>query len=232
MARVLTDRGLAGSPVIVGRDARHDSPAFAAAAARVLPPAGRAALPDPAPTPVVDSRCGTPAPPLGYRSRRHAAATDNGYRSMADGGLQLLAPTDRQIEARWPPRPPGRSGRQRPSSSSHSDLIIGYISVRPGSKVRRFGRVAPDAAAQVGGDGRRDHFSEPFTGCATVATQFAPVDFPTGDWAGRATDALLTWLPTWTPTSRSRWIPMDRCGQDTHGVGMAVLSGDETVGTE
>ncbi|REX89476.1 phospho-sugar mutase, partial [Mycobacterium tuberculosis] len=44
VARVLTDRGLAGSPVIVGRDARHGSPAFAAAAAEVLAAAGFSVL--------------------------------------------------------------------------------------------------------------------------------------------------------------------------------------------
>src|SRR6202035_5171080 len=54
VARVLAGRGLAGSTVIVGRDARHGSTQFAVATAEVLAAEGFSVtlLPDPAPTPV------------------------------------------------------------------------------------------------------------------------------------------------------------------------------------
>ena len=55
VAKVLTDRGRAGSTVIVGRDARHGSAEFALAAAEVLAAEGFSVvqLPHPVPTPVL-----------------------------------------------------------------------------------------------------------------------------------------------------------------------------------
>src|ERR1700723_1636228 len=55
VAKVLTDRGMAGSTVIVGRDARHGSAAFALAAAEVLAADGFSVvqLPHPVPPPVL-----------------------------------------------------------------------------------------------------------------------------------------------------------------------------------
>ena len=55
LARVLTDRGLARSTVIVGRDARHGSAEFSSAAAEVLAAErfSPVVFPDPVPTPVL-----------------------------------------------------------------------------------------------------------------------------------------------------------------------------------
>ena len=55
VAQVLTGRGLAGSQVIVGRDARHGSAIFATVTAEVLAAEGFSVLllPGPVPTPVV-----------------------------------------------------------------------------------------------------------------------------------------------------------------------------------
>src|SRR3978361_2185368 len=55
LAKVLKDRRLDGSTVVVGRDARHQSDDFARAPAEVLAAEGFSVvlLPDPVPTPIV-----------------------------------------------------------------------------------------------------------------------------------------------------------------------------------
>jgi phosphomannomutase len=101
VAEVLKDRGLLGSTVVVGRDARHHSDEFAMATAEIFAAQGFsvALLPHAAPTPV-----------LAYATRQlnavagvqitasHNPPADNGYKVYFDGGIQIVPPTDLDIE--------------------------------------------------------------------------------------------------------------------------------------
>src|SRR3954449_2470458 len=83
LAKVLKDRGLGGSTVVVGRDARHQSDDFALAAAEVLAAEGFSVvlLPDPVPTPVVAFTVRHQGAAAGIQiTASHNPPKDNGYK--------------------------------------------------------------------------------------------------------------------------------------------------------
>ena len=102
VAQVLKNRGLTGSRVVVGGDARHGSEQFALAAAEVLAAEGFQVT-------LMFAAVPTPVVAFGARHLRAAAGiqitashnppSDNGYKVYFDGGLQIVPPTDREIEA-------------------------------------------------------------------------------------------------------------------------------------
>ena len=99
----LDDTGHAGGRVVVGRDGRHGSAAFAADAAAVLAGAGFRALAVPGviPTPVVAYAVRTQNTAGGIVvTASHNPAADNGYKVYAHDGAQIVPPMDEEISAR------------------------------------------------------------------------------------------------------------------------------------
>lgn len=244
VARVLGDRGLAGSPVIVGRDARHGSAVFATVTAEVLAAEGFSVLllPGPVPTPVVAFAVRQTGAAAGIQiTASHNPPADNGYKVYFDGGIQIVSPTDRHIEAAMAAAPPADEIARTPVTAADTDLIERYV--RRAAAVRRSAgsvRVALTALHGVGGAVAVDALRRAgFHEVHTVGAQFAPdpdfptVAFPNPEEPGAA-DALLTLAADVGADVAIALDPdADRCavGIPT-GVpgasGWRMLSGDET----
>jgi phosphomannomutase len=238
LAKVLKDRSLGGSTVVVGRDARHNSDDFALATAEVLAAEGFSVilLPDPAPTPVV-----------AFTVRRHGAAAgvqitashnppaDNGYKVYLGGGMQIIPPSDREIEAAMATAPTDadRIGVTPAGTEYLADYVRRAATVRRGSSSVR---IALTPMHGVGGEPALRALREAgFTDVHTVAEQYSPdpdfptVAFPNPEEAG-ATDLLLALAAEAEADVAIALDPdADRCavGIPTTS-GWRMLSGDET----
>ena len=186
VARVLAQRYPAGSTVVVGRDARHGSQKFAAAAAEVFAAQGFSVTTwaHPVPTPVVAFAVRHIGAAAGVQiTASHNPAADNGYKVYVDGGVQIVSPTDREIEAAMAGAPPADQIPRRPVQPVDDTLVDAYVA-RAATVRRTSGgtpRVALTAMHGVGGDlALRVLHAAGFTDIHTVASQFAPdPDFPT-----------------------------------------------------
>ena len=240
VARVLTERGLAGSLVIVGRDARHGSATFATMAAEVLAAEGFSVLllPAPVPTPVVAFAVRHTGAAAGIQiTASHNPPTDNGYKVYFDGGIQIVSPTDRQIETAMAAAPPADRIARKPVKPADTDLVERYIA-RAAAVRRATGsvRVALTPLHGVGGAVAVETLRRAgFPQVHTVGAQFAPdpdfptVAFPNPEEPG-ATDALLALAAETRADVAIALDPdADRCavGIPT-GSGWRMLSGDET----
>ncbi|OBJ69673.1 phospho-sugar mutase [Mycobacterium sp. 1274756.6] len=239
VGQVLTARGATG-PVVVGRDARHGSAQFAAAAAEVLAAQGFAvvALPEPVPTPVVAFTARRIGAACGIQiTASHNPATDNGYKVYFAGGIQIVPPADAQIEAAMTTAPPADEIPRRPVTAAGPEPVERYIA-RAASVRRTTGsvRVALTALHGVGGAVALETLRRAgFDDVHIVPAQFAPdpdfptVAFPNPEEPGAA-DALLALAAEVDADVAIALDPdADRCAVGVPGAeGWRMLSGDET----
>jgi phosphomannomutase len=240
VAQVLKRRAPAGAQVIVGRDARHGSAIFATVTAEVLADQGFSVLllPGAVPTPVVAFAVRHTGALAGIQiTASHNPPADNGYKVYADGGIQIVSPTDREIEAAMADAPPADHIGRTPVEPAQADLVERYIERAAGLR-RGTGsaRVALTPLHGVGGAVAVETLHRAgFTRVHTVAAQFEPdpdfptVAFPNPEEPGAA-DALLGLAADVGADVAIALDPdADRCAVGIpDGSGWRMLSGDET----
>lgn len=240
LAQVLKDRCLGGSPVVVGRDARHGSEEFARAAAEVLAAEGFPVtlLYAPAPTPVVAFAVRRLGAAAGVQiTASHNPPADNGYKVFVDGGLQIISPTDRDIEAAITRAPFADEIARTPVQPAGADLVAAYLE-RVATVRRTAGdvRVALTPMHGVGGDFALDALAlAGIDDVHVVDAQFVPdpdfptVAFPNPEEPG-ATDLLLALAAEVGADVAIALDPdADRCAVGIPDInGWRMLTGDET----
>lgn len=244
VAQVLIENGLSGQRVIVGQDARHGSAEFGAATAEVLAAQGFSVLllPGQVPTPVVAFAVRATDAAAGIQiTASHNPPTDNGYKVYLDGGLQIISPTDRQIEAAMAAAPPADQIARAHVRPAGTELVERYIE-RAAAMRRGDGsvRIALTPLHGVGGAVALETLRRAgFDDIHTVAAQFAPdpdfptVAFPNPEEPGAA-DALLALADDVAADVAIALDPdADRCAVGiplgkSGATGWRMLSGDET----
>ncbi|MCW0212800.1 MAG: phospho-sugar mutase [Pseudonocardia sp.] len=241
LAAWLTGRGDGGRTVVVGRDARHGSEAFARAAAEVLAGAGFAvhALPGPLPTPVLAFAVRRLDAAVGIQiTASHNPPADNGYKVYLADGAQLAPPADAEIEAAITAAP-GAFSVPTASSWSVVDPVEDYLA-RVASLPRggaRGLRIALTPLHGVGGGTAVHALARAgFTDVHVVSSQAVPdpdfptVTFPNPEEPGAA-DALLALAADVGADLAIALDPdADRCALGVPGPDgvWRMLSGDET----
>jgi phosphomannomutase len=240
LATVLKDRGLAGTGVIVGRDARHRSEDFALAAAEVLAAQGFmvSLMFTAVPTPVVAFALRHHGATAGVQiTASHNPPSDNGYKVYFADGFPIVPPMDEEIE-RAVARAPHADEIPRASVTPVGVEIVQHY-IKRAAKVRRThgnARVALTPMHGVGGEFALDALSAAgLTDIHVVESQFAPdPDFPTvalpNPEEPGAVDALLYLARDVDAEIAIALDPdADRCavGVPTPD-GWRMLSGDET----
>ncbi|MEV6273728.1 phospho-sugar mutase [Nocardia sp. NPDC051832] len=240
----LRGRCLGGGTVVVGRDARHGSAEFAAATAEIFAAAGFPVLllPEPVPTPVVAYAVRELGAVCGVQiTASHNPPADNGYKVYLDGGSQLIAPADTEIE-RCIEAITGPIERL-PVAAADDDLVRRYLDrvgrlreLIGGPGTRADVRIALTALHGVGGAiAVRALAAAGFTDVHVVPEQFAPdpdfptVAFPNPEEPG-ATDLLLALAERVQAEVAIALDPdADRCAVGIRGpAGWRMLRGDET----
>ncbi|WP_278265062.1 phospho-sugar mutase [Nocardia sp. AG03] len=244
LAAWLRERCLGGGAVVVGRDARHGSADFATATAEIFAAAGFPVtlLPEPVPTPVVAFAVRELGAVAGVQiTASHNPPADNGYKVYLDGGSQLIAPADAEIE-RCIEQVTGPIARE-PVAVSGAELVDRYLA-RVAALPRLLGgpgeradvRIALTALHGVGGElAVRALAAAGFTDVHVVDEQYAPdpdfptVAFPNPEEPGAA-DLLLALAARVDADLAIALDPdADRCALGVPGPdGWRMLRGDET----
>ncbi|WP_395307851.1 phospho-sugar mutase [Mycobacterium sp. AMU20-3851] len=240
LAQVLKGRCLGGSAVVVGRDARHGSEEFARAAAEVLAAEGFSVtfLYAAAPTPVVAFAVRRLGAAAGVQiTASHNPPRDNGYKVFVDGGLQIISPTDRDIESAITRAPHADEISRAAVEPSGADIVAAYLE-RAATVRRTVGsvRVALTPMHGVGGEFALDALAlAGVDDVHVVDAQFAPdpdfptVAFPNPEEPG-ATDLLLALAAEVDADVAIALDPdADRCAVGVPAAtGWRMLTGDET----
>lgn len=230
-----------GSTVVVGRDARHGSEAFATAAAETFAAQGFSVilLPRPLPTPVLAFAVRALGADLGVQiTASHNPAADNGYKVYLRGGAQLVPPADSEIETEIAAVGRAVDVPRTIVAAGGSDVTARYLDTLPMlvHSPRRAIRIALTPMHGVGGEialaalrglGFRD--------VHVVTSQFDPdpefptVAFPNPEEPG-ASDALLALAAEVDADVAIALDPdADRCAIGVPDAsGWRMLSGDET----
>ena len=240
LAQVLKDHKLGGSLVVVGRDTRHRSDEFALAAAEVLAAEGFQVMLMPAavPTPVVAFAVRHLSASAGIQiTASHNPPSDNGYKVFSEGGMQIVSPTDTEIEAAVAGAPHADEIPRAAVQITGLEQIRHYLDRT--ARVRRSTgpvRVALTPLHGVGGEFALDALAlAGFDEVYVVESQFAPdpdfptVAFPNPEEPG-ATDALLALAAEVSADIAIALDPdADRCAVGiADRDGWRMLSGDET----
>ncbi|MDA2894633.1 phospho-sugar mutase [Mycolicibacterium sp. BiH015] len=240
VARVLADQGLRGSRVVVGYDARHRSAEFGHAAAEVFAAQRFSVtlMPGHVPTPAVAYAVRNTEAAAGVQiTASHNPPTDNGYKVYFPGGMQIVSPTDRDIETAIAAAPPADEIPRTPVVASGSDHLRAYLE-RAASVRRTTGsaRIALTPMHGVGGEFALDALAlAGFDDVHVVQRQFAPdpdfptIRFPNPEEPG-ASDQLLALAAQVDAEIAVALDPdADRCaiGVPTP-TGWRMLTGDET----
>ncbi|WP_394360613.1 phospho-sugar mutase [Amycolatopsis sp. SB7-3] len=245
VAAWLTAQGHSGGVVVVGRDARHGSEAFAKAAAEVLTAAGFAVktLPGPLPTPVLAFAVLELGAVAGIQiTASHNPPADNGYKLYDATGGQIVPPSDGQIERAIEAAPPAISVPREPGAEVLGDELrdayLAKVALLPRSPERAV-KVAATALHGVGAETLRAAFERAgFTELSLVAEQSTPdpdfptVAFPNPEEPG-ATDLLLALASEVGADLAIALDPdADRCalGVRERDGSWRMLRGDETGG--
>lgn len=243
VAAWLTAQGHSGGVVVVGRDARHGSEAFAKAAAEVLTAAGFAVktLPGPLPTPVLAFAVLELGAVAGIQiTASHNPPADNGYKLYDATGGQIVPPSDGEIERAIEAAPPAISVPREPGAEVLGDELrdayLAKVALLPRGPERAV-KVAATALHGVGAETLRAAFERAgFTELSLVGEQSTPdpdfptVAFPNPEEPG-ATDLLLALASEVGADLAIALDPdADRCalGVRERGGSWRMLRGDET----
>jgi len=249
VASWLQAHGHSGGIVVVGRDARHGSAAFAADAAGVLDAAGFDVrlLSEPLPTPVLAFAVQHLGAVAGVQiTASHNPAPDNGYKLYDDSGAQIVPPADAEIEAAIAAAPAARTvPRATGWRVLRDDVLEPYlerVATVPRGTARDV-RVAVSALHGVGGSTAAEAFRQAgFTDVHftqhTPDPDFGGMTFPNPEEPG-ACDELLALASEVRADLAIAFDPdADRCavgipvdsGPDGSAGGFRMLSGDEAGG--
>jgi phosphomannomutase len=243
VATWLNGQGKSGGVVIVGRDARHGSEAFAKAVAEVLTAAKFQVkvLPGPLPTPVLAFAVKQLGAVAGIQiTASHNPPADNGYKLYDETGAQIVPPADGQIEQAIEAAPAAVSVPREPGATTLGDeLLDAYlakVAALPRTAERTL-KVAATALHGVGAETLGKAFElAGFVDLHQVSAQSTPdpdfptVSFPNPEEPG-ATDLLLALASEVDADLAIALDPdADRCAlglRDRDGY-WRMLRGDET----